>query len=57
MEDIEDYKAKKDSSIICLMGLVKNDNVFYVNSILQQLNNISLFRDAIISLDIEQWND
>ena len=57
LEDIEDYKAKKDISnkgkIIHLMGLVKNDKLFYVNSILQQLNNISLFRDAIISLDID----
>ena len=58
LENIEDFKEKKDSSsqgkIMGLMGLVKNENVFYINSILQQLNQISILRDAIISLDIEQ---
>ena len=31
--------------------LKKNDNLFYVNSIIQQLYRIPIFRDAILSID------
>jgi len=58
LENIENFKGKKDISsqgkIMGLMGLTKNENVFYINSILQQLYQISIFRDAIISIDINE---
>ena len=58
LENIETYKNKKKidnkEEVVEYKGLIKNFNLFYVNSILQLLFYIPIFRDAILSIDIEQ---
>ena len=58
LQNIENFKVKEDSEtkgkIMGFMGLKKNENLFYINSILQQFNYIHIFRDAIISIDVEE---
>ena len=57
LENIENYKNKEKNEnkeeVVEYKGLTKNINLFYANSILQQLFYFPIFRDAILSVDID----
>ena len=58
LENIENYKNqdknKSKEEIRYFMCLTQNDDLFYANSIIQQLFNIPIFRDVVLSLD-DEW--